>query len=701
MTTDGRPTCRSRHNHWPTIAGLLLATALTAFSTSSHAVSIQFDGTSTLLSGTDCQAGAQYQLGTTASYKGTALDMIVEITGDDNDYVSGNISVNGTNRFYECFGLISDDPGDPELLSVVGIDGPDNGDSQEPWSTDLKFQLVAKGSTTPVTVDRILMTAFDLDIKPGNTGADNILLANPGAVYLDRNTEATHAKINIAGPGGTTYTDQLRGTSLKDCTPETDPACRGAAIWTNVSEFSFRALNNKSGAAPRLFQFSFEVSYFREMALGEDRGDAPVSYGEGASTIDIDHLLGAGLAPDNDAASLASGDAQGDDSDAATSRDFDDDEAVSYHGNDFQGQTLYLGRTHTLDISAFGSNKLSAFFDWNNDGDFGDSGEKVIDDRDITTGKTPVEIRVPDDAVVSANSFARFRVCADADSCNTASGSSGSGETEDYQFEIRSGDSDQDGIADNIDIDDDNDGILDTAEGDGQVDTDGDGVPDSRDIDSDNDGLLDNLEAQSSTTITSRSSGPNVDADLDGWFDRYNSKLGGSSLPLPDTDNDGTPDYCDLDSDHDGIRDITENNGTDSNHDGRVDAWSDSDGDGIPDNIDIDSTQGNDSDGDGIDDKADAAFAANAGLPDSDGDGIVDSYDLDANGDGFIDVLGDFATRVIDQDSNGTPDFRETAEINTGLNGAGGGLGSFGWLLLLTLPVALRRKNKSISRQAS
>ena len=56
-----------------------------------------------------------------------------------------------------------------------------------------------------------------------------------------------------------------------------------------------------------------------------------------------------------------------------------------------------------------------------------------------------------------------------------------------------SGDNDQDGIIDIIDLDDDNDGILDSVEGGG--DTDGDGIPDWFDLDSDGDDCFDVEEA--------------------------------------------------------------------------------------------------------------------------------------------------------------------------------------------------------------
>ena len=52
-------------------------------------------------------------------------------------------------------------------------------------------------------------------------------------------------------------------------------------------------------------------------------------------------------------------------------------------------------------------------------------------------------------------------------------------------------DTDGDGMPDETDLDDDNDGIYDTAEGDGTADTDGDGIPNYLDTDSDGDGCSD------------------------------------------------------------------------------------------------------------------------------------------------------------------------------------------------------------------
>ncbi|PQJ68567.1 T9SS type A sorting domain-containing protein [Polaribacter butkevichii] len=60
-------------------------------------------------------------------------------------------------------------------------------------------------------------------------------------------------------------------------------------------------------------------------------------------------------------------------------------------------------------------------------------------------------------------------------------------------------DYDGDGVADIYDIDDDNDGILDTEEG--NIDTDNDGIPNHLDLDSDGDGCPDAIEANVPTTF--------------------------------------------------------------------------------------------------------------------------------------------------------------------------------------------------------
>ncbi|MDX6745705.1 hypothetical protein SHK09_02775 [Polaribacter sp. PL03] len=112
------------------------------------------------------------------------------------------------------------------------------------------------------------------------------------------------------------------------------------------------------------------------------------------------------------------------------------------------------------------------------------------------------------------------------------------------------------------------------------LDSDLDSIPDYLDSDSDNDGISDVIESGG------------VDADNNGEADGIvgtspttngvPSSAGIGQMPTT-TDVDMIPDYLDLDSDNDGIYDLLEAGGTDSNNDGTVDNTSDLDNDGLAD----------------------------------------------------------------------------------------------------------------------
>ncbi|MBK9488883.1 MAG: cadherin domain-containing protein [Haliscomenobacter sp.] len=224
-------------------------------------------------------------------------------------------------------------------------------------------------------------------------------------------------------------------------------------------------------------------------------------------------------------------------------------------------------------------------------------------------------------------------------------------------------DTDGDTVTNNVDLDDDNDGILDTVEN-GQLstDTDGDGIINSLDLDSDNDGISDVDEA----------GGTDVDRDgeaddNDGMPANNNgipSTAGtGDTLVGDDFDNDARPNPYDLDSDNDAINDIVESgnpNLVDADDNGVVDG-PDTDGDGIPDSADNFV---------GFGDSADPAPVNTDGMAgpnyldiDSDGDGLTDIEEsgvanpgiLDANNDGFIDNNADPEGDGIPQVVDGAP----------------------------------------------
>ncbi|MCV6631115.1 MAG: gliding motility-associated C-terminal domain-containing protein [Flavobacteriaceae bacterium] len=203
-------------------------------------------------------------------------------------------------------------------------------------------------------------------------------------------------------------------------------------------------------------------------------------------------------------------------------------------------------------------------------------------------------------------------------------------------------DTDQDGIADAVDIDDDNDGLLDTLEG--SFDWDNDGVPNSLDIDSDGDGILDNVEAQSQNNFITPCG---EDIDGNGLDDHYESSPGsGEGLTPLDTDSDTHPDFLDVDSDNDGIWDNIEALGPAF----FLTPWDlDTDANGLDDRFET--SPGN---GDGLD------------PTDVDLDGVFDFRDIDADNDGLIDILeaqeqnNFIAPTGIDANSNGMDDVYES-----------------------------------------
>ncbi len=239
-------------------------------------------------------------------------------------------------------------------------------------------------------------------------------------------------------------------------------------------------------------------------------------------------------------------------------------------------------------------------------------------------------------------------------------------------------DADKDGIINMLDLDSDNDGIPDVVEA-GGVDADGDGKIDNY-SDTDGDGLSQNVDSNNSGA--------------------YNSGIG---LGLSNLDGDGIPNFIDLDSDNDGIPDVREVGGTDTNNDGKIDGFVDANGDGISDNILLVNAllkTGVDINNDGKADSypnknMDKDSRANPYDVDSDGDGIVDVIEAglpDLNLDGFVDgvigsngwsttisAMGSLTLRDTDADPN--PDYLDIDSDNDGITDNIEGPSTLGYFL--------------------
>ncbi|WP_290580468.1 thrombospondin type 3 repeat-containing protein [Ketobacter sp.] len=209
-------------------------------------------------------------------------------------------------------------------------------------------------------------------------------------------------------------------------------------------------------------------------------------------------------------------------------------------------------------------------------------------------------------------------------------------------------DTDRDGIGNNTDEDDDNDGVSDADESAAGTD------PLKRDTDGD--GALDGVDAFPLLAFAS------FDLDDDGVPVRP-ANLADADVPAGqkfdncpatpnpeqvDTDGDGKGDKCDTDDDGDGVADVDDAFPLNSNES------ADADQDGIGDNSDPDD------DNDGVSDDNDAFDNDPAEFEDTDGDGIGNNADTDDDGDGVPDTEDAFPkdssrSSVDDQDNDGWP----------------------------------------------
>ena len=205
----------------------------------------------------------------------------------------------------------------------------------------------------------------------------------------------------------------------------------------------------------------------------------------------------------------------------------------------------------------------------------------------------------------------------------------------------------------NVWVDANSNGVHDSYESIIPIDTDGDGVPDYIDLDSDNDGIFDNVEYDTFGDIDITGNGVGDGSDL------YNAN------PLSEQDGDGILAIMDLNDD--GV-------GTDHGSTGYP-APLDSDGDGVPNYIDIDSNDAtnNPLNGSDINTTIYAYLDTNNdgvidGSIDIDQDGILDSFDTDTSANGsprdldnkytlFFDGRNDYVSEnipVINGWANGT-----------------------------------------------
>ncbi|MFZ5635482.1 MAG: beta strand repeat-containing protein [Pseudomonadota bacterium] len=264
--------------------------------------------------------------------------------------------------------------------------------------------------------------AYDAGQAPNEADDGKLVMAASSSTQGFAATPTGYVSLSgslVTSNGGGTY-DTPNGNINNEPNGMTGGAYYGNGGATPASLYSLQL----GGAAATLIYGATNASFLLE-SDNADVGDAPISYGNPTHTLSGIRL---GASIDADSGLLNSPAANGDDA-----NNTDDEDGVTLV------PLLPIGQTTTVPVSIQNaSGFLSAWFDWNVDGDFNDAGEQMVAAQAVAVGTVNLAIAVPTGAVIGPT-FARFRVCTNntaLDNCNTPAGTVQSGEVEDYQFQV-------------------------------------------------------------------------------------------------------------------------------------------------------------------------------------------------------------------------------------------------------------------------
>lgn len=365
----------------------------------------------TLTSGTANQTGAVYQYDNVTSN------------------VSANVSVLGSVNGASLVTIDDDGPftGDPDNEALIGSFQPvlnTNGNS----AVNLQFDFFFTDTGLPAMVD---FAASSIDVD-GN-GVDIVEFVDYQNTFVESlfNVSTVLTEINPS-PNNPIHT-RFQSSDV-NAAPGVDRSAVENIVtvfYTDTSSFTV-SLGATGTFAGRLTSMAFDCpnigTAVTNAVIDEDFGDAPMAnYGNPVHTITAGILLGTTNTADSDG--------------------FDSPTATGDTGDDGVTPPDFMGGTpETFNVNVMGSGAhLQVWIDWNIDGDFDDTGEKVITDLQDSNadGVIPITITPPFD-LTAGNSFIRFR-------WSTSSGlnpgeAAGDGEVEDYAISLTLGNPDLEAI---------------------------------------------------------------------------------------------------------------------------------------------------------------------------------------------------------------------------------------------------------------
>jgi hypothetical protein len=175
-----------------------------------------------------------------------------------------------------------------------------------------------------------------------------------------------------------------------------------------------------------------------ESTANRDFGDLPATYNTTLTSDGPRHVVGdlyLGSVIDREADGFPSDNADGDDD-----NNYDDEDGVvRTPGVNWEPGTVGEGKGGSVDVTVTGCSGtcyLNAWIDWDDDDEFTDTGDQILDDRSVSNGDSQtITFNIPAGAdVTDVSLYTRFRLCDAQNTCDSPTGEVTNGEVEDYQW---------------------------------------------------------------------------------------------------------------------------------------------------------------------------------------------------------------------------------------------------------------------------
>ena len=287
-------------------------------------------------------------------------------------------------------------------------------------------------------------TPLDIDVTAGAATGTITGMPNGGSIPVDGYIDVQIPVKASAGlvPGTDEITVVLGNTVSQDAADQNVELQPDGAFGTGNNVNTVDNTGTDNGDFDGSPAFEREASSSQITAVGEanlDYGDAPdTAPGTATGTATADYESAPGRGPSHVVGSIY----LGSEVDAETTFSEDDgppleDDGVVVVGtgtsSSLHTQSFIAGQSYQLDVTTVGAGKLSAWIDFNRDGDFDDAGEQVAVDVDSTGATESITVNVPIGAD-AGSTYARFRYSTATGL--TSTNAAPDGEVEDYQITL-------------------------------------------------------------------------------------------------------------------------------------------------------------------------------------------------------------------------------------------------------------------------